>query len=138
MTPGFQNGGYFAIQANVQGAVRTIHIFVSDPKADKHVIETHWPALQGGTHTGITIEDDQFEPLYKQFGIDLVSEMIQLGGGNLWIELEYGANELPGQYFSGNVATKDFKQVEKMKVGGSVMRDGATGRYIVFVNHGPY
>jgi hypothetical protein len=136
--PGFQNGGYWALQANIGGVVRTIHIYVSDPKADKHAIETYWPVQQPGKHTGITLEEGQFEPLYKLVGIGLVAEMIGMGGGDTWIELEYDARELPDKYFLGDVATKDFKQVNTMIVGGSVMQDAPTGRYIVFINHGPY
>ena len=122
---------------NIGGQSRHVALYVSDAKADKHVIETNWPAQQGGKHTGLTIDQDQFEPLYKQFGRDLVAAFKGLGGGNTWIELEYDEKELPGQYFSADVGTKGFAQVTKVRVGGSVGFHPTAG-YHVFINHGPY
>ena len=121
----------------IGGQPRHVALYVMDTKADKHLIETYWPAQQGAKHTGITIEDEQFEPLYLQFGHDLIAEYIRLGGGNTWIEIEYDAKDLPGQYFSADVSTRDFSQVKKVRVGGSVGFDNSAG-FHVFINHGPY
>lgn len=115
----------------------TVMIFISDDKADKHAIGTHWPIQQPGAHTGITIADDDFKPLYKTIGFDLVKQCISRGGGQTWLELKYEANELPGQYFSANVATRAFMQVRSITVGGSVGFHAQHG-YFVFINHGPY
>ena len=134
---GFEQGGFFAETENIGGANHVVYTFVSDPKADKHNLGSYWPQHQGGYHTAITINDDQFGPLYRVFGKHLAAECQARGNGNIWIELQYGANELPDQYFSGNVGNRQFTQVQSLKVGGSVTFKAGTG-YIVFVNHGPY
>ena len=135
--PGFEQGGFFAESVNLGGSSHTVYTFVSDPKADKHNLGAYWPQQQGGLHTAITVDDDQFQPLYKMFGRDLAAECRNRGNGNIWIELRYGANELPGQYYSGNVGNRRFAQVQSLTAGGSITYRVGTG-YIVFVNHGPY
>jgi hypothetical protein len=129
--------GYLRTQVVVQGQARHVAIFVSDAKADKHVIGGHWPAQQGGLHTGLTIDDDQFGPLFTKVGLDLVTEYLNRGAYGVWLELQYDAGELPGQYFSGHVGTREFRQATKVTVGGSVGFHATIG-FHVYINHGPY
>jgi hypothetical protein len=129
--------GHYRVQVLAGGRTHNVAVFVSDAKADKHVIQQYWPAQQGGRHTGLTIDDDQFGPLFQKVGADLALEFANRGGHAVWLELEYDAHELPGQYFSGDVATRDFRQVRKVIVGGSIGAHPAIGCY-VYINHGPY
>lgn len=138
LSPGadLNRDGYFRAQYMIGGASAVIHIYVADSKADKHVIGEYWPGKQPGTHTGLTISDEQFQPLFSKVGVDLATEFHQRGRNPIWLELQYNANELPDQYFSGNVGNREFSQAITMKVGGSVAYINSV--YYVYVNHGPY
>jgi hypothetical protein len=133
----FNQGGFYALSETIDGQPRHVAVYVMDTKADKHVIETTWPAQEGRRHTGITIDEDQFGPLYKQFGHDFVIAYNQLRLNSVWIELEYEAKELPSQYFSADVSSRNFAQVVTVKVGASIGFHNTSG-FHVFINHGPY
>jgi hypothetical protein len=115
-----------------------VEVYLSDAKMDKHAIGSTWQAKEPGKHTGITLDQDQMAPLYSKTGADLVAACRSNGGGPAWFELEYDAKDLPGQYFSGDVGTHQFKMIQKVKIGGSVMLKPGSQSYWVYINHGPY
>jgi hypothetical protein len=145
---------FWSITANINGTQRSLTIFVSDEKYLKHAIGSYWPPVgqqqgrqqvgqqqgarqQRPRHTGVTIDEDQFEPFYKHVAIDLAAEYLKRGGAPIWIELEYGEEELPDQYFGADVITKSFMKIQKLIVGGSV-GSGQNAGVHVYINHGPY